>query len=97
MESASAQAERNEEYAVQTGESVKKIAEHINTINGMNSQVATATEEQSAVTTLVVDNVNDMNLSISSTLEALSGIRDVSSNLHTLSDDLLEAASKFKL
>jgi methyl-accepting chemotaxis protein len=97
MESASAQAERNEEYAVQTGDSVKKIAEHINTINGMNSQVAAATEEQSAVTTTVVDNVNDMNQSISSTLEALSGIRDVSSNLHTLSDDLLEAASKFKL
>ncbi|MDU0114115.1 MAG: methyl-accepting chemotaxis protein [Psychrosphaera sp.] len=97
MESASAQAERNEEYAAQTGDSVKKIAEHINTINGINSQVATATEQQTAVTTTVVENVNDMNESISSTLEALSGIRDVSSNLHTLSDDLLEAASKFKL
>jgi methyl-accepting chemotaxis protein len=97
MESASAQAERNEEYAAQTGESVKKIAEHINTINGMNTQVATATEEQTAVATTVIDNVNDMNTSISSTLEALGGIRDVSSNLHTLSDDLLEAASKFKL
>lgn len=97
MESASAQAERNEEYAAQTGDSVKKIAEHINTISGMNSQVAAATEQQTAVTTTVVDNVNDMNESISSTLEALGGIRDVSSNLHTLSDDLLEAASKFKL
>jgi methyl-accepting chemotaxis protein len=97
MESASAQAERNEEYAAQTGESVQKIAEHINTINGMNTQVATATEEQTAVATTVIENVNDMNASISSTLEALGGIRDVSSNLHTLSDDLLEAASKFKL
>ncbi|WP_299264560.1 HAMP domain-containing methyl-accepting chemotaxis protein [uncultured Psychrosphaera sp.] len=97
MESASAQAERNEEYAAQTGESVQKIAEHINTINGMNTQVATATEEQTAVATTVIENVNDMNTSISSTLEALGGIRDVSSNLHTLSDDLLEAASKFKL
>lgn len=97
MESASAQAERNEEYAAQTGESVQKIAEHINTINGMNTQVATATEEQTAVASTVIENVNDMNTSISSTLEALGGIRDVSSNLHTLSDDLLEAASKFKL
>lgn len=97
MESASSQAERNEEYASQTGESVRKIAEHVGTINSLNSQIATATEQQTAVAGTVMTNVNDMNASIGETLEALSGIRDVSSNLHTLSDDLLEAASKFKL
>lgn len=97
MESASAQAERNEEYASQTGDSVNKIAVLINTINGLNAQVATATEQQTAVASTVMDNVNDMNESIGDTLNALDGIRDVSGNLHTLSDDLLEAASKFKL
>ncbi|GAB2990338.1 methyl-accepting chemotaxis protein [Psychrosphaera aestuarii] len=97
MESASAQAERNEEYAAQTGESVNKIAGHINTINGLNTQIATATEEQTSVANTVMMNVNDMNKSIGSSLEALDGIRDVSKSLHTLSDDLLEAASKFKL
>ena len=97
MDSASAQAQRNEEYAAQTGESVNKIAGHIQTINSLNTQIATATEEQTMVATTVMDNVNHMNESIGSTLEALDGIRDVSGNLHTLSDDLLEAASKFKL
>lgn len=97
MDSASAQAERNEEYAVQTGDSVNKIAEHVATIHGLNSQVAAATEQQTAVATNVMTNVTDMNQSIEQTLEALDGIRDVSGNLHTLSDDLLEAASKFKL
>jgi methyl-accepting chemotaxis protein len=97
MESASAQAERNEEYASQTGDSVQKIASHINTINDLNTQIATATEQQTMVASTVMENVNDMNTSIGSTLEALDGIRDVSKSLHTLSDDLLEAASKFKL
>jgi len=97
MESASTQAERNETFAAQTGESVNKIAEHIQTINSLNTQIATATEEQTSVASTVMDNVNDMNESIGSTLEALDGIRDVSKSLHTLSDDLLEAASKFKL
>jgi methyl-accepting chemotaxis protein len=97
MESASAQAERNEEYAAQTGESVNKIAGHIKTINGLNTQIATATEQQTSVASTVMTNVNDMNQSIGASLEALDGIRDVSKSLHTLSDDLLEAASKFKL
>lgn len=97
MESASAQAERNEEYAMQTGESVKQIASHINTIHDLNTQVATATEEQTAVASTVVTNVEDMNSSITASLEALSDIRNVSSGLHGLSDDLLEAASKFKI
>ena len=97
MDSASAQAERNEEYAMQTGNSVKVIAGHINTIHQLNTQVATATEQQTAVASTVLQNVEHMNQSISSSLEALSDIRDVSSNLHSLSDDLLEAASKFKL
>lgn len=97
MESASAQAERNEEYAMQTGESVKVIASHINTIHHLNTQVATATEEQTAVASTVVTNVEDMNSSITASLDALSDIRDVSGGLHGLSDDLLEAASKFKI
>lgn len=97
MESASAQAQRNEEFAAQTGESVNKIAGHIQTINSLNSQIAAATVEQTSVSDTVMHNVVDMNESIGSTLEALDGIRGVSKNLHTLSDDLLEAASKFKL
>lgn len=97
MESASAQAEKNEEFAAQTGESVNKIAGHIQTVNTLNTQIASATGEQTTVANTVMDNVNHMNESIGSTLEALDGIRDVSKSLHTLSDDLLEAASKFKL
>ena len=97
MESASVQAQQNEEYASQTGESVNKIAGHIQTINSLNSQIASATGAQTSVASTVMDKVNHMDESIGSTLEALDGIRDVSRNLHTLSDDLLEAASKIKI
>lgn len=97
MESASTQAQRNEEFAAQTGESVNKIATHIQTINQLNTQIATATEQQTMVAQTVTQNVDDMNHSIGDSLEALDDIRDVSKSLHTLSDDLLEAASKFKL
>ena len=96
MESASAQAERNEEFALKTGDSVKEIAGHIHTIADLNSQVENATGEQTSVASTVVTNIGNMNSSRNDSLEALSGIRDVSSNLHTLSDNLLEAASKFK-
>lgn len=97
MESASTQAQRNEEFASQTGESVNKIADHIQTINQLNMQIASATGEQMTVAQTVTHNVNDMNHSIGDSLDALDDIRDVSKSLHTLSDDLLEAASKFKL
>ena len=97
MNTAMEKARSNAENAEQTGHSVRKIAEQILEINGMNAQIATATEEQTSVASTVVENVSNMHVSFEQTLNSLEEVRNVATNLHGLSDQLLEATSKFNL
>lgn len=97
MTSARDMASNNATAAEKTGESIEKIAEQILEINGMNAQIATATEEQTSVATMVVDNVSNMHMSFEETMDSLSAVRDVAKNLHYLSDSLLDATAKFKI
>lgn len=97
MNSAMEKAKQNSENAEKTGESVSKIADQILEINGMNAQIAAATEEQTSVASTVVDNVSNMHASFESTLNSLEQVRNVATNLHDLSDKLLEATSRFNL
>ena len=97
MNSARDMATNNEEAAENTGQSIDKISEQILEINGMNSQIAAATEEQTSVASMVVDNVTNMHMSFEETMDSLSAVRDVAKNLHYLSDSLLDATAKFKV
>ncbi len=97
MTSARDMATNNASAAEQTGLSIEQIAEQILSINSMNGQIAAATEEQTSVATMVVDNVTSMHRSFEDTMQALSEVRDVAQNLHTLSDNLLGATAKFKV
>lgn len=97
MTSARDMATNNAAAAEQTGLSIEQIAEQILAINSMNGQIAAATEEQTSVATMVVDNVTSMHRSFEDTMQALSEVRDVAQNLHTLSDNLLGATAKFKV
>ncbi|WP_372768361.1 methyl-accepting chemotaxis protein [Pseudoalteromonas sp.] len=97
MNSAMEKAKLNSDNAEKTGESIRKIAEQILAINGMNAQIATATEEQTSVASIVVDNVSNMHSSFESTLNSLEQVRNVATNLHDLSDKLLDATSRFNL
>jgi methyl-accepting chemotaxis protein len=90
-------ARNNAEKTELTGESIAKIAEQILAINGMNAQIAAATEEQTSVAAMVVDNVSNMHDSFTLTLNSLEQVRNVATNLYKLSDNLLEATSKFKM
>lgn len=97
MTSARDMATDNASAAEKTGVSIEKIADQILEINGMNSQIAAATEEQTSVAAMVVDNVSNMHVSLEDTMGALKAVRDVAKNLHYLSDNLLDATAKFKL
>ncbi|WP_404343142.1 methyl-accepting chemotaxis protein [Pseudoalteromonas mariniglutinosa] len=97
MNTARDMATNNATAAEKTGISIEKIAEQILEINGMNSQIATATEEQTSVAAMVVDNVSNMHMSFEDTMESLTAVRDVAKNLHYLSDNLLDATAKFKV
>ncbi|MDO6466042.1 methyl-accepting chemotaxis protein [Pseudoalteromonas carrageenovora] len=87
----------NATAAEKTGISIEKIAEQMLEINGMNSQIAAATEEQTSVAAMVVENVTNMHVSFEDTMDSLTAVRDVAKNLHYLSDNLLDATAKFKI
>jgi len=87
----------NATAAEKTGVSIEKIAEQMLEINGMNSQIAAATEEQTSVAAMVVENVTNMHVSFEDTMDSLTAVRDVAKNLHYLSDNLLDATAKFKI
>ena len=89
MTSARDMATDNASAAEQTGVSIEKIAEQILEINGMNSQIAAATEEQTSVAAMVVDNVSNMHVSFEDTMSSLKAVRDVAKNLHYLSTHYL--------
>ncbi|WP_440054004.1 methyl-accepting chemotaxis protein [Pseudoalteromonas sp. T1lg65] len=97
MTSASDMASNNAEAAAQTGQSIEQIAEQILSINSMNGQIAAATEEQTSVAAMVVDNVTSMHNSFQDTMHALHDVRDVAENLNTLSENLKDATSKFRV
>ena len=63
----------------------------------MNSQIAAATEEQTSVAAMVVENVSNMHVSFEDTMDSLLAVRDVAKNLHYLSDNLLDATAKFRI
>ncbi|MBE0363587.1 hypothetical protein PULV_a1050 [Pseudoalteromonas ulvae UL12] len=97
MNTARDMAKNNADAAQETGGSIQKISEQILAINGMNAQIAAATEEQTSVAAMVVDNVSNMHRSFEDTLGSLAQVREVAMNLHTLSDNLLDATSKFEI
>lgn len=97
MTSARDMATNNATAAQNTGISIEKIAEQMLEINGMNSQIAAATEEQTSVAAMVVENVSNMHTSFEDTMQSLTAVRDVAKNLHYLSDNLLDATAKFKV
>lgn len=97
MTTASEMANDNATAAEKTGISIEKIAEQILEINGMNSQIAAATEEQTSVAAMVVENVSNMHVSFEDTMDSLKAVREVAKNLHYLSDNLLDATAKFRI
>ncbi|MCL1046646.1 HAMP domain-containing methyl-accepting chemotaxis protein [Shewanella sp. 1_MG-2023] len=97
MDVAIGKASDNEKHARETGDVLKSIQEQIVSINTMNTHIAAATEQQSAVAAQVSHNVVEMNASFVQTLDILAEVQDVSEGLLGFSDELQSATSQFKL
>lgn len=97
MDNAMNRSSKNEDNAQNTGRALDSIQQQIVRINGMNTQIASATDEQSLVASQVVESVVEMNASFEQTLQILVQVQDVSESMSNFADDLKHATSQFKL
>ena len=97
METGQAQAEVSVEQANKAGDALQAIAEAISNIDQMNTQIATAAEEQSSVAEEVNRNVININQSSEQTAENTRYLSTASDELNELAQRLNELVSKFKL
>ncbi len=95
MESASEKASNNESISREVDTSLNTIKEQIGHISSMNSQIATATEEQSSVAETVVNNIEEMYSSFASTTVAVEDIGAVAQQLDANALKIGQATSKF--
>jgi methyl-accepting chemotaxis protein len=97
MELAREKANSNEAISLEVDHSLTNIKEQIGYISSMNSQIATATEEQSIVAETVVNNIEQMYSSFGSTQLAIGEIGTVAESLDINAVALQKTASKFKV
>ncbi|MBA6304750.1 methyl-accepting chemotaxis protein [Colwellia sp. MB02u-14] len=90
-------ANNNEEISLAVDKSLTKIKEQIGHISSMNSQIATATEEQSCVAETVVNNIEQMYNSFGATQAAIEEIGNVAHLVDKNAVKLQTATSKFKV
>ncbi|QJR80613.1 methyl-accepting chemotaxis protein [Alteromonas pelagimontana] len=76
---------------------LQSIIAGINEINDINTQVATATEEQTVVVENINVNINDISTSSNDNLETASQLVRVSEQLDNLASELASQVSRFKL
>ncbi|MDH5185410.1 MAG: methyl-accepting chemotaxis protein, partial [Gammaproteobacteria bacterium] len=97
MESGSNQAQHSVVKAAEAGKALEVIAAMVTTITDMNTQIASAAEEQTAVTDEINRNVVNINDATSSISEGASEVADVGEHLVALSQGLNALVSQFKI
>jgi len=97
MELAREKANNNEEISREVDKSLTNIKEQIGHISSMNSQIATATEEQSSVAETVVNNIEQMYSSFGDTQTSIEEIGSVAHLVDNNAIKLQQATSKFKV
>ncbi len=95
MDMAKGKADNNESISREVDQSLTNIKEQIGLISSMNSQIATATEEQSSVAETVVNNIEKMYNSFASTTLAVEEIGEVANQLDGNAGKIRSATSKF--
>jgi methyl-accepting chemotaxis protein len=96
MDQAVTKANNSAVLTAEAGSSIELINQEIDKINMVNAQIATATEEQTMVASLVLDNTHQMADSFSRTIEVQSTVADISDQLRGLAQELNTVSSKFR-
>jgi methyl-accepting chemotaxis protein len=81
----------------QAGQALDEIAAAVETIVGLNTQIATAAEEQGVVAADVSRNVNGIDHSSEELVNSAHRLAESSDRISAFSSELVEAASRFKL
>jgi methyl-accepting chemotaxis protein len=81
----------------QAGQALDEIAAAVETIVGLNTQIATAAEEQGVVAGDVSRNVNGIDHSSEELVNSAHRLAESSDRISAFSSELVEAASRFKL
>ncbi len=97
MSSGQQKAETSMQHANSVSNSLNNIISSVSTINQMNIQIATASEEQSAVAEEINKNITTINHTVNETVEVSAKTTDMSNSLSALSLNLKEVISRFKL
>jgi methyl-accepting chemotaxis protein len=97
MQSSLDMLELNKELTAKAGDALIGITESITAINDMNTQVATAAEEQSQVTQDINRNVVNMSELVNQNVTGISQSASASSELSRLAEEQKQQLSFFKL
>jgi len=97
MEDASSEVKAGEEQVEQTAMSLGEIAGAVKTIDDMNSQIATAAEEQSAVSEDINRNIATIKEIAEQTSAGAQQTASASNGLANLAGELSELVARFKL
>lgn len=97
MDESSERAASTVAIAENAGISLQSITESISHINNMNTQIATASQEQASVTESITQNVNSINEIAQQTSNGASAITDANEQLHLLSQQVDQMIRQFKV
>ncbi|MBA1331793.1 chemotaxis protein, partial [Candidatus Endoriftia persephone str. Guaymas] len=97
MEESRLQADEGSSRAVEASNAMEKIIDAIGTITSMNTQIATAAEEQGQTAELMSRNVETIGTVAAETAEAADKTIQVSSMLSQGLDSLRSQASRFRI
>lgn len=97
MSASTSAVEKSVLEANQAGDSLHVITDTVNTINAMNEQIATATEEQQQISSELVSEAERINLQTENTIGSASMMRDVSAQLNTLALSLEKITRQFRV
>lgn len=97
MEKSREQAKVSVEYAASAGDSLEVINQSASTISDMNTQIASAAEEQGSVAEEVNRNVVNITQIADSTAESTNELLAANDNLNSLADQLRTMIGRFRL
>ncbi|WPL17050.1 Putative methyl-accepting chemotaxis protein YoaH [Thiorhodovibrio winogradskyi] len=83
--------------AIKAGESLQAISNAINNISDMNAQIASAAEQQSAVTEEINQNISNIALAVEQTASGSHQIATASDELSRLAAELQNLVGRFKV
>jgi methyl-accepting chemotaxis protein len=88
---------KGSEKAADSGRALEQILQQINDVNGQIHQVATAAEEQTATTSEISNNMQQITEVVGQTARGAQDSAAAANQLSTLADDLRRIVSQFKV